>query len=181
MWPELLHARKNIQRWFQVELALNGHLMLHLCKNAAILKCSHLTFSMGAMCLIVSALTISITGCVLSEGTCRTTLNPLQPADFDKGWQDIFGHTAREQERTSAYGCLCCCQLNIPIYSKDRMTRLTPNHWRYTVFLCIWTVWLHNIFFRQVWAFDQDDLWLFLHCAPKLHKSGLISSHSNNR
>lgn len=123
--------------------------MLHPCKDAAILRCSYLIFSKGAMCLIASPLSISITGCVLSEGTCRTTLNPLQPADLDKGqprltrrfWSHCWG--ARED------------------FCPDWL-QTTDN-----VFLCIWTVWLHSIVIRQVCAFDQYDLWLFLHCAPQ--------------
>lgn len=132
LWPDLFYACKNSQRWFQVELAVNGRLMLHPWKDAAILKCSHLIFSKAAMCLIASLLSITITGCVLSEGTCRTTLNPLQP-DLDKGQPRLarrfWSHCLRAREN---YGCLCCCQCNIAIYSKDRMIRLTPNHWQCT-------------------------------------------------
>lgn len=75
--------------------------MLHPWKDAAILKCSHLIFSKAAMFLIASLLSITITGCVLSEGTCRTTLNPLQP-DLDKGQprlaRSFWSHCLRARE-----------------------------------------------------------------------------------
>lgn len=136
-----LYACKSNHGQFQAKLALNVHLMLHPCKDVGILRCSlflwsHLVFSEGAMCLIASPLPISMTGCVLSEGTCRTTVNPLQPGDLDKGqprltrgfWSHCLG--AREDL------CLWLSMLLPSEYSNlfQGMIRLTPNRIYFCVF-----------------------------------------------
>lgn len=163
--------RPSVKTVHKVELAVNRSQLLRPCSHCQMLS---LNFLIGSH--VPESINLnSLRGNLYDTSEPSTTSRPGHRTDQA---DESSGHVGWEKKNTSPHGCPLCAAAAT---SQDWTVILPPNYWHMSVFLCIWTARLHNILFRQVCTFNRDDLWLFLHYTPKLHKSGLISSHSNNR